>query len=47
MIDEGQVRQLREVLKGNLDEEKNPFRVAAFAGGISALGMALGEEGDG
>jgi hypothetical protein len=44
MIDEGQVRQLREVLKGNLDDEKNPLRVAAFAGGISALGMVLGED---
>jgi hypothetical protein len=46
MIDEGQVRQLREVLKGNLDKETNPTRMAAFAGGISALGMVLGEDDD-
>lgn len=46
MIDEGQVRQLLVVLKGNLDKEKNPLRMAAFAGGISALGMVLGEGDD-
>ena len=44
MIDESQVRQLRDVLKANLKKETNPTRAIAFSGGVSALNMVLGEE---
>ena len=44
MMAEGEVRSLLNVLKGNLEAEKNPVRAIAFSGGVSALEMILEED---
>lgn len=44
MMSEGEIRQLLETLRGNLQKPfTNTIQVAAFSGGVSALEMVLGE----